>query len=741
VPASAAVTGVDTTKPGFVARTYQVATNLDNEINLAEAVLHGDVGANVADLTSFNNGVYTESGTLNYGLMAADLSGIVAVGDFNANSVPPEPDKQFPGTPSKTVTNPDGSIYNNNFAMEVLTYVQFPKQGLYKLNVNSDDGFRLQIGNGDAARDQLNSLIVCQYDGGRGASDTRQTVYIPQAGFYPVRLLYFQGGGGAGLEFSAINDNGPAGADGTFALVNDSTVTGSLNSYQARTGATPIVVGYATPGRALGQRVRAENSIYVEITDGTSSTVNSGSVSLTVNGSAVQPTVNKSSGLTTISYPVPNSVWPSGSTVTNVLTYADNSTPPVVTTDEWTFTVMSYTTVPPSLALPAAAVDTTKPGFILKMVQQGIYQFGKDLTTSNPEIGLANSTYSAETEIRGLYGWPNTANLSLFTGPDGYYVEPTQIAYNASGYSAEDGFTLNQMPGAPGTALNENGNDNFVMEILTVVNFPTVGVYTMDVNSDDGFRVIVGNRNDAFYQVLGEDSAGKGASDVNFNFAITKPGLYPLRNLYEEGGGGTEVTWTMVDNGSFAHGVGTLNNGWHSLINGTVDPNGNTDTAALKAYQYPILTTKGSPYVAWFAPAPAGTSYTGAVPGSHVKESPITGMRPGPDTAIQAILVDGETAIDTSTIKLTLDGVSVTPTVTKNGTNTTVYYKPTAPLSNASTNNIHSVSLTFLDRTLNWNFQVGTIPTPVFDIEASDFNHDSGQTQAAASQMPYIGGA
>ncbi|MBU6400414.1 MAG: hypothetical protein KGS61_08865, partial [Verrucomicrobia bacterium] len=121
--------------------------------------------------------------------------------------------------------------------------------------------------------------------------------------------------------------------------------------------------------------------------------------------------------------------------------------------------------------------------------------------------------------------------------------------------------------------------------------------------------------------------------------------------------------------------------------------------------------------------------------------NPITGMRPGPDTAIQAIPVDGETAIDTGSIKMTLDGVSVTPTVTKNGTNTTVYYKPTAPLSNAATNNIHSVSLSYLDRTLNWTFQVGTIPTPAFDIEASDFNHDSGQTQAAASQMPYIGGA
>ncbi|MBU6401516.1 MAG: hypothetical protein KGS61_14460, partial [Verrucomicrobia bacterium] len=36
IPASYAVTGVDTTKPGFVVHTYQVASALDNQINLAE---------------------------------------------------------------------------------------------------------------------------------------------------------------------------------------------------------------------------------------------------------------------------------------------------------------------------------------------------------------------------------------------------------------------------------------------------------------------------------------------------------------------------------------------------------------------------------------------------------------------------------------------------------------------------------------------------------------------------------
>ncbi|MHB8521776.1 MAG: PA14 domain-containing protein [Limisphaerales bacterium] len=747
IPAAYAVTGVDTSKPGFLIHTYQVTNSLDNEINLSEAVLHGDAGANVADLSSFTNGVnqsHATAGTINYSRLL-DAGTVEAAGDWqerldlNGSPLPnSRPDQQLPGLPSVSNLNPDGTIYNNNAAMEILTYLQFPKAGLYKLIINSDDGFRLQIGNGDAARDQLNSLILSQFDGGRGASDSSQTVYVPQAGFYAVRLLWFQGGGGANVEFTAVNDDGPGGADGTTALVNDSTVTGSLLSYRVRTGDTPPVVTYLTPVRAADQVVRPENNIYAEITDGSKATVTSGSVTLTVNGSAVTPTVSKSGSVTKVSYAPPGGVWPSGATLTNVLIFSDNGTPAVLRTNTWMFTTLSYRTVPPSLALPASAVDTTKPGFLIKTFQVGISGHGADLTAANPEIGLPNSTYMAETLIHGLWGWPNTADLTSFTGPAGWHVETDVVNYNGSGGNAGDFADPNapNMPGIPGTALNEGGVDNYALEMLTVVNFAKAGLYTMDVNSDDGFRVIAGNRKDAFYYVLGEANYGKGASDVLFTFQITKPGLYPLRLLYEEGGGGNNVEWSLENIVLFTNGVAALNSGSFSLINDA------TDGKAVKAYQYPILTTKGSPYVKWFVPPPTGNSYSGFVPGTHANaDSDITGMRPGPDTAIHAILVDGETVIDTATVKLAVDGVSVTPTVTKDGTNTTVFYQPPTPLSSGSADNIHTVDLTYLDRTLSWSFQVGTIPTPSFFIEAADFNYDNGKSQPVASQMPYIGGA
>jgi hypothetical protein len=762
IPAEDAVTGVDTSKPGFVVKTYQVTAALDNTINLAEAVLHGNAGANIADLALFTGGVYNESGPINYSRILA--SGLVeAIGDYreqldtSGNPLPTSrPDKQLPGLPS--VTDPflaDGVTPNSdNAAMEILTYINFPKAGLYKLICNSDDGFRMQFGVGDAARDQLGSSIVSQFDGGRGASDTEVTVYVAQAGYYPARLLWFNGGGNANVEWIAVNDDGAIGADGTRSLLNDSATTGSIMTYRARTGDTPPVVTWLTPVRGAGQNVLPSNILKVEITDGSKAQV-TGTPSLTVNGASVTPTASKNGSVTTVSYTPPGGYWPSGATITNVLTFADNGTPAVTRTNTWVFTTVNWVTVPGSLALPSSAVNTANAGFLIKTYQIEMVRNNAAKDIASP----GNSSQIGEYLVRGLFGYPNLADLRKFTGPGGYYVEPTCINYNGGNWSAtggpdgtggivggnagdfpDDGTVPpnidtrtplpGDMPGIPGNppATLEHGIDNYALEILTVVNFPSAGLYTMNVNSDDGFRVIAGNPKDAFYQVIAEYSGGKGTSRVPRYIRIMQAGLYPLRMVYEEGGGGNSVEWSMINNGSFTDGVGTLDNGSTVLINDTAV------STALKAYQYPVLTTKGAPYVKFFQPARGG-SYPGAYynPSYAVGTA---GARPGPDTPIKAILVDGETAV--GSVTMTLDGASVTPVVTKTGTETTVLYQPTAQFAAGSR---HDVTVTFLDRTLSWYFEVGPIPTPTFFIEAADYNYNSGQTKAEASVMPYVGGA
>jgi hypothetical protein len=51
-------------------------------------------------------------------------------------------------------------------------------------------------------------------------------------------------------------------------------------------------------------------------------------------------------------------------------------------------------------------------------------------------------------------------------------------------------------------------------------------------------------------------------------------------------------------------------------------------------------------------------------------------------------LVDGETAVDTTTVKLWVNGTQVAPTVNKSGTTTTVNYTPPANWTPNTTNHI-----------------------------------------------------
>ncbi len=106
-----------------------------------------------------------------------------------------------------------GSAVGNNtndFVTVSVGSITIPVAGQWTFGVNSDDGFKLQIGG-----------FTSQFDGLRGASDTVSTFNFPSAGTYPVRLLFFEHEGGASVELWA--------AQGAF---------GSYNSNFRLVGAT-----------------------------------------------------------------------------------------------------------------------------------------------------------------------------------------------------------------------------------------------------------------------------------------------------------------------------------------------------------------------------------------------------------------------------------------------------------------------------------------------------------------------
>ncbi len=72
-----------------------------------------------------------------------------------------------------------------------------------------------------------------QFNAGRGASDSIFAVNVTQPGVYPLRTVWFEGGGGANLELFSVTSTGEK------ILLNDRTNPKALKTFRARTGFNP----------------------------------------------------------------------------------------------------------------------------------------------------------------------------------------------------------------------------------------------------------------------------------------------------------------------------------------------------------------------------------------------------------------------------------------------------------------------------------------------------------------------
>jgi hypothetical protein len=79
-------------------------------------------------------------------------------------------------------------------------------------------------------------LMIGEANYGKGMDHQDRAFVVPQAGVYPMHLTYFQGGGGAGLEWTTVSPT-----DGTRILVNDTGTPGALLAFQARTPTPPSI--------------------------------------------------------------------------------------------------------------------------------------------------------------------------------------------------------------------------------------------------------------------------------------------------------------------------------------------------------------------------------------------------------------------------------------------------------------------------------------------------------------------
>jgi hypothetical protein len=709
VPAAWAVAAANT--PGFKLKVHQIAPvqGLPNTVARAERQLHGDIGANVALTVPGPDGYVTQDGVINFN---QDSPG--AAGNYNtANGFEDQP---IPGI--DLVSSP----HTDNIAMEILTYIEFPTAGAYQLIFNSDDGFRTLIGN--KAVDVIASPIISEADIGRGAVDTLRNLYVPQAGIFPVRTIWFEGGGGASLEWVGVNLQ-----TGVKALINDTTTVGSLKAFRVATGTFPAAVTYAYPDRTSGNPYFPTDPITIELTDGTA-LVNGGSIQLSVNDAPVTVTPAKVGAVTKIQY-TPANPWPSGSNNKITLVWSDNATPAVVWSNSWNFTVRPWVTIPATATIPAASVNLANVGFKLRTHH------------ADQQNDLENSSARAIAQLGGAFG-PNKVDTSIF-GADGYFAETTVVNYEqgthpaltpTAGYDSTlvvpvdsgnffDTAPVGQenadrlFPGYPITdatfatlVYSNKWHDNIAMEILTVLDLQP-GFYWDGVNSDDGFKVsFAANPLDVGATVANVFEGGKGASDVSGLYQVTQAGLYPVRVIWYEGGGGASMEWFLQN---------TLNN-QRILVNDTATP------GHVKAYQYPVAAPPAA-FVKSVTPAAGAQAVLGV------------GLpRVGLGKKVEAVIVDGATAIDQNSIQLKINGTAVTP-ITKNkvGNETTVTYTQPLPAGQLVT-----VELDWTDsgpRSSIWSFTTGVLPGNTFVVEAEDFNTGGGLTVAASSTMPYAGNA
>jgi len=472
IPGADAVTGVNTTLPGFKISPWQ-SGNQPNSINWTLEQFAGLHGTNDADLTGANNGTFDYTGLINFNITPAAGGIGQDNGDFRQ---PDYPDVLFPGLPSNTGL--DGSS-----AESIVTYLQFASPGLYQFGVNSDDGFLLSEGKSpnDWFANQLGS-----FNGPKGPSDVLFTVAVTNAGIYPVRLLWENGNGeppgnGSDLEWFTIKN-------GVKYLVNDPSVTNVSGVKAFYSGpALPAYVAAVQPNP--GATGVLPDSVYVQLRD-SGTTVNGGSIQLYVNGTVRSVTPAKVGNVTSIQYsPTLANLLPAGSN-TAAIVWSDSGG--LSHSNFWSFNVARYATLDASTSTPLGSQDLSKPGFILKVAQIDFASVG------DSGDGIANQTDEANAIIAGLaFPWygvnvadpADTANGGAYPAESGTTWVWTNVVDFNSFNGAGDFPNDYQIPGIAGTS---NSKENYAALFQGYLAFPAPGFYRMGVSSDDGFRISQG---------------------------------------------------------------------------------------------------------------------------------------------------------------------------------------------------------------------------------------------------------
>lgn len=209
-------------------RTHQLSVGRANSISEVEKQLRGELGESIHNPEGEDENGFFLIDWVNFDQVPGPA------GNFKDGAADPEnvADLAIPGI----------SGNNDNIAAEALTYLELPTTGLYQMVVNSDDGFQVSVG----PKDNLTQLVLGKFDGGRGQADSVFYFRVDKAGVYPFRLLWFEGGSDARVEWFTVN------SDGSRALVGG-TQPGSLAAFRSRT--EPVANGIKSIARLADGKI------------------------------------------------------------------------------------------------------------------------------------------------------------------------------------------------------------------------------------------------------------------------------------------------------------------------------------------------------------------------------------------------------------------------------------------------------------------------------------------------------
>jgi len=565
--------------------------------------------------------------------------------------------------------------------------------------------------------------VLGSVNGGRRASDTIFDFFVEAEGYYPFRLLWWEGTGDSSCEWFSVDPG-----SGLKTLINDPT-----SPYQALRTARSVRPHLTrltpAPGSVL---VSPLEEVSAEISHGTME-FEPRSVTLGLNGvgvaigqaaeGAARTLVKRDGGF--------ENLLPGGTNIAVlVYSYAQDAVTREVT-NTWSFVVggtaglreggsgatpaggpgslpIPCVVLPPGQKAPVGAVDLNRRGFKITKMHQ-----------------LDRSMDGAHTNGGRYAGWGGSANrmprpeMQLF---DGYLNRTNQLPYpnliNLSGFNADRSFDVNgvfdlsirgasagvynpsaPMPGVPGRGTSPAGEgagvDNLVLEATAYLDLKP-GAYLFSVNCDGGFVLSSApNPLDTLGTLVGyydESGSATAAPSRWMSVLVQEEGLYPFRLLYWKGSGAGSVEWFAVETGSSQR----------FLVN---DP---ASSLAIKAYREyirpprPWVRYSVYPMRAQWEPihqqSEAGPIRVALGAGQLPEwgNALSLGPRPFPD-GVGAILAD----LGNAPVRLILNGEDVPVRTTRLRTDTLVTYTPDPPLPPGSTNR---AGLVYAGVTSSWTF-------------------------------------